>query len=198
MSLKILKDKSGHAVEGLIVVVIMILVFLFGIQTINVMTTAQKVRQRTSYSLSLLEASITKDIYSSLTEKDFDYYAGLILDDTGTNLKSNYNRKFFELLQKNLPYNVLSGDYVGQTFTIKGSNVSLKVEPKKDENSIKLSVVMDVSYTANFPLVDKPVTFMTKRMVVTSDYHFFDIENSDKNSEYVHGNEKEYGDKTLK
>lgn len=192
----VLKNKKANVVNGTIVVTLMLFIFIFIFQVVNILTAGFTVRQRSNYSLSLLEASITQDIYSSLTEKNFDYYKELVLDTDKSMLKQEYNDLFFKILKENLNYNKSSNSYIGNYFEIENDSVILNAV-KNNDNSIKITLTMTVHYKTTFPFVNKQVDFIVKKMTVSSDYSFKDVVNENDDTNLIKGHTEGYGDKEL-
>lgn len=192
----VLRDKKANVVNGTIVVTLVLFIFIFIFQVVNILTAGFTVRQRSNYSLSLLEANITQDIYSSLTEKNFDYYKELVLDTDKSMLKQKYNDLFFTVLKENLNYNKNSNSYVGNYFEIENDSVILNAV-KNNDNSIKITLTMTVHYKTIFPFVNKKVDFIVKKMTVSSDYSFNDVVNENDDKNLIKGHTEGYGDKEL-
>lgn len=194
---KILKDKKGaFSVEQCIFFVLLMLVLIFSIQTINLITTGFLVKQRTTHSVSVLEADITEDIYESLSETNLDYYKSIVIDEENNVLTDEYEEEFFIDLKKNLNYDNSTGNYRGNYFEIKGDNVSLNAYPEGDD-SIRIEVTMDVEYTATIPFLDHKFTLLTKEMKVSSNYSFLDHGFISENPNDIEGNEGGYGDSDM-
>lgn len=180
-------------VDGAILIIGVLFIMIFLIQLTNMITTGYLVKMKCNQSLSLVESSITEDIYNSLSEKDYEHYQSLVVDDAKSELKQKYEDLFFDKLHSTLNFDKKSGYYQGDYFRIKEDSVKLTAHSLED-GFIRMNVELDIEYMINAPLVGK-VTFLTKGTKITSNYSFLNTINSDSNSDSVHGGQNEFEEK---
>lgn len=188
-----LKNKTAGTVESITILVIVIMILILSMQIVFLVTTGQAVRERCRHSLTLLEASITQDVYDGLQDKDFSYYKSQIVTDNGagTRLLPKYEDEFIEILHKNLKYSEEDNMYIGEYYQIDADSIDISVE-NVDENTIKLKVTFDVEYEAYMPFLDRRAIYTSHGTTVTSNYSFNDIYNSEANAEDVTGGGNSY------
>lgn len=187
------KNKTAGTVESITIIVIILMILILAMQIVFLITTGQLVRERCRHSLTLLEASITQDVYDGLQDKDFSYYKAQIVTDNGAGqeLMPKYEDEFIEILHKNLKYNEESNKYVGEYYQIDADSLDISVETVNDD-TIKLKVTFDVEYEAYMPFLDRHAIYTSRGTTVTSNYSFNDIYNSENNAENVTGGGNTY------
>ena len=192
--LKHLKNKNGDAVRAVYISFFIIIVSLLVIQIVTLYTSAYILRQKSNHSLALLEASITEDIYESLTEKNFDLYSQIV-DETGTGLNAKYSDLFNEIFQRNLKITDNGEQYIGSYFAIDKNSINLTVT-KIDNDNIRFTLSFNASYhlsivgfdNADFDLVNEKVK-------VFSDYNYHgQIEGDDSD---IKENTSQYDDRRV-
>lgn len=188
-----LKNKEGNTVEAITIIVIVIMILILSMQIVFLITTGQLVRERFRHSLTLLEASITQDVYDGLQDKDFDYYKSKIVTNDETRLLNKYETEFINILHQNLKYDEENNKYVGEYYEIDADSLDISVETVNND-TIKLKVTFDVEYKAYMPFLDRQAIYTTHGATVTSNYSFNDIYNSENNAENVTGGGNEYAD----
>jgi len=191
-----LKNKRASIIGGSAICVMIILVAFTMIQVVYMLNTHYTVTRAFEHSLTMLETTLQRETYDSLSDFQSGSYQGDLeakLEEQGTTLKNKY--LYFLEKNPNFKTDEENNQLVGNGFTISFDDINIKsVTKDATDHSFKVdfTVTAKISYTTKLALADKPTKISTGKIDFTSSYEF--VQNVGEDSNNVSGNTGGYAD----
>lgn len=177
-----IKDKKANIVEGTFICVIIIMVAFCLMQMTYLLNSHYKATRAFEHSMTLLETSVQRDVYQSLSNFTYSEYKP----------NGDLKKQYLAFLQKNeeLKYDENSNSYIGDNFIIKADDINIKYKKNGVNGSsfdIEYTVTSKITYTLNMFFTEEPIKFTTGNINFTSKYTYVNDVGSDSN--LVNGND---------